>query len=197
MCLICCDPIDCSPPGFSGGILQARILEWISMPSSRGSSQPRDWTCVSYVFCIGRQVLYHTEGTTEGGGHDQIWIWEKSPDDNMDHKLEGIRDGDSWPMVGKTGRSGWILVEWIGFGDWLKGKGAEEEGRLEVDFWALGWGMSVWWCGALRWGRVEWGEAWGWTDCCPRELSLGHDEFECLLVNWAVRNNSLELKRKI
>ena len=30
------------------------------------------------------------------------------------------------------------------------GKGAEEEGRLEVDFWALGWGMSGWWCGALR-----------------------------------------------
>ena len=37
------------------GILQARILEWV--PSfTRGSSQPRDWTCVS---CIGRQILYH------------------------------------------------------------------------------------------------------------------------------------------
>ena len=41
------------------GILQARTLEWDAMPSSRGSSWPRDWTCVYYVSCIGRQVLYH------------------------------------------------------------------------------------------------------------------------------------------
>ena len=38
-----CDPMDCGPPGSSvRGILQARILEWVAMPSSRGSSQPRD-----------------------------------------------------------------------------------------------------------------------------------------------------------
>ena len=43
----------------SMGILQARILEWIAMPSSRGSSRPRDQTHISYVSCIGRQVLYH------------------------------------------------------------------------------------------------------------------------------------------
>ena len=36
------DPMDCSPPGSSvHGILQAKILEWVAMPSSRGSSQPR------------------------------------------------------------------------------------------------------------------------------------------------------------
>ena len=40
------------------GILQARILEWVSMSSSRGSFQPRDQTHVSYVFWTGRQVLY-------------------------------------------------------------------------------------------------------------------------------------------
>ena len=38
---------------------QARILEWVAMPSSRGSFQPRNWTCVSYVSCISRQILYH------------------------------------------------------------------------------------------------------------------------------------------
>ena len=38
------------------GISQARVLEWAAMPSSRGSSQPRDGTCVSYISCIGRQV---------------------------------------------------------------------------------------------------------------------------------------------
>ena len=54
------DPMDHSLPGSSvRGILPARILEWIAMPSSRGSSQARDWTCVSYVSCIGGRVLYH------------------------------------------------------------------------------------------------------------------------------------------
>ena len=52
--------MDCSPPASSvHGILQARILEWVAMPSSRGSSWPRDWTGVSYVSCIVRQFLYH------------------------------------------------------------------------------------------------------------------------------------------
>ena len=41
------------------GILQARMLEWVAMPSSRGSSQPRDRTWVSYISCIGRCGLYH------------------------------------------------------------------------------------------------------------------------------------------
>ena len=53
-CSTLCDLMDCSLPGSS----QARILAWVIMPSSRGSSQPRDRTCVSYVSCIGRQILY-------------------------------------------------------------------------------------------------------------------------------------------
>ena len=48
-----CDPMDCSPPGSSlHGILQARILEWVASSSSRGSSQARDQTHISCVFCI-------------------------------------------------------------------------------------------------------------------------------------------------
>ena len=42
----------------SMGILQARILKWVDMPSSRSSSQPRDQTQVSYISCVGRLVLY-------------------------------------------------------------------------------------------------------------------------------------------
>ena len=43
LCLTLSDPMDCSPPGSSfHGIFQARVLEWVAMPSSRGSSQPRD-----------------------------------------------------------------------------------------------------------------------------------------------------------
>ena len=63
-CLTLCDPMDCSPPGSSvHGILQARILEWVAMHFSRGSSQPMDRTHISYVSCIGRQLLYHPGGT--------------------------------------------------------------------------------------------------------------------------------------
>ena len=43
LCLTLCDPMDCSPPGSSvHGILQARILEWVAMPSPRESSRTRD-----------------------------------------------------------------------------------------------------------------------------------------------------------
>ena len=59
-CPTLCNPMDCSLPGSCvHGILQARILVWVAMPSSRGSFQPRDQTSVSYVSCIGRRVLYH------------------------------------------------------------------------------------------------------------------------------------------
>ena len=47
------DPMDCSLPGpFVHGILQARILEWVGIPFSRGSSLPRDWTWVPCM--VGR-----------------------------------------------------------------------------------------------------------------------------------------------
>ena len=49
-----CDPMDSSLQDSSPW-----ILERISMPSSRGSSWPREGTCISYVSCTGRQVLYH------------------------------------------------------------------------------------------------------------------------------------------
>ena len=49
-CPTLCDPLDCGPPGSSvHGILQARILEWVAMPSSRGSFQPRKRTHISYI----------------------------------------------------------------------------------------------------------------------------------------------------
>ena len=52
-----CDPMDYSLLGSSvHGILQARILEWVAMPSPRGSSQPWDWTWVS---CIAGRFFIH------------------------------------------------------------------------------------------------------------------------------------------
>ena len=49
-CPTLCDPVDCSLPGSSvHGILQARVLEWVTISFSRGSSQPRDRTQVSGI----------------------------------------------------------------------------------------------------------------------------------------------------
>ena len=49
-CPTLCDPMDCSPTGFSvHGILQARILERVAISFSKGSSRPRDWTDISYI----------------------------------------------------------------------------------------------------------------------------------------------------
>ena len=61
-----CDPLVCSPPASSvHGVSQARILEWVAMPSSRGSSQPRDWTYVSCFSCIaGRFFTAESLGKT-------------------------------------------------------------------------------------------------------------------------------------
>ena len=57
--LTLCYSMDYSPLGSTvHGILQTGILVFFAMPSSRGSSQPRDQTQVFYFFCIGRQVLY-------------------------------------------------------------------------------------------------------------------------------------------
>ena len=66
-----CNPVDCSPPGSLGfsvhGILQAGILEWVAMRSSWGSFQPRDWTCISWVFCTAGEFF-----TAETSG-EQKW----------------------------------------------------------------------------------------------------------------------------
>ena len=52
-----CNPMDCGLPGSSDyGISQARILEWVAISFSRGSSRHRNQT---YFSCIGRQILYH------------------------------------------------------------------------------------------------------------------------------------------
>ena len=51
------DPMDCNPPASTvRGIFQARILEWVAIFSSRGSSQLRDQTRIS---CVTRQIVYH------------------------------------------------------------------------------------------------------------------------------------------
>ena len=57
LCLTLSNPMDCSPPGSSfHGVLQARILEWVAMSSSRESSWSQN---LNHVSCIDRWILYH------------------------------------------------------------------------------------------------------------------------------------------
>ena len=57
LCPTLCDPMDYNPPSSPvHGISEARILEWVVISFSHGSSWPRDWTHVS---CTGRWILYH------------------------------------------------------------------------------------------------------------------------------------------
>ena len=55
-----CDPINCSLPGSSvHGIFQTRVLEWVAISFSRGSSWAMDYTHNSHISCNGRWILYH------------------------------------------------------------------------------------------------------------------------------------------
>ena len=78
-CPTLCNSMDYSQPSSSvRGILQARILEWVVMPSSRGSFQPEDQTHISDISCIGRWVLYHQCHVRRpryciGARHPRMW----------------------------------------------------------------------------------------------------------------------------
>ena len=75
-----CNPMDCSLPGSSvQGLVQARILEWVAMPSSRACSQPRDRTCISfgsYHVCYFQDV---NDGAGLGSFPDVPGVMEKKP----------------------------------------------------------------------------------------------------------------------
>ena len=93
LCPALCDPMDCTLPGSSvPRVLQARILEWVAMPSSRGSSRPRDQTHVSYVSCIGRQVLYHWSHLGSLGTLMKVKVIQSCLTlcDPMDYTVHGI-----------------------------------------------------------------------------------------------------------
>ena len=73
LCRTLCDPMDCCLPGSSiHGILQARIPEWVAMPSSRESSRPRDGTHIS---CISRRILYPLSDL----GSPERWLEIRTP----------------------------------------------------------------------------------------------------------------------
>ena len=89
-CLTLCNPMDCSLPGSSvHGIFQARILEWVAIPFSRGSSHLRDQTRVSCIagglYHLSHQgspnvVYLYISSQSYGFSSSHVWMWE------LDHK---------------------------------------------------------------------------------------------------------------
>ena len=75
LCPTLFDCLDCSPPGPSvHGVSQARTLEWVAMPSSRGSSPPRGWAWVSCVSCTAG-VFFATEPPGKLNSANQPWLY--------------------------------------------------------------------------------------------------------------------------
>ena len=111
-CPTLCNPMDCSPPGSSvHGILQAGVLEWVSIAFSRGSSQLRDWTWVSHIpgrcfnlwatreECLSRPEQFCAV-TMKGGSCSlsRVWLCKL-------HRLWPTRLFCPWDFPGKNTRA--------------------------------------------------------------------------------------------
>ena len=93
---------DCSPPGSPvHDILQARTLEWVAIPFCRGSSRPRDWTCVSCV--AGRFFTIWATGEVQLFNEVQGWAWEH---------LRGLAYVTFYPLEGGVDAA----VQWVWLG---------------------------------------------------------------------------------
>ena len=119
LCLTLCNPIDCGPPGSSvHGISQARILEWVAMPSSRGSSTPKD----PFPHLLGllhcRWILYRwvTRETLRA-----TYFWKMSPDVFLSSQsarlslLSLVRAGVQIPPTATTAS---LCNQGISYGAW-------------------------------------------------------------------------------
>ena len=94
-----CNLMDCSPPGSSvHGILQARILEWVAIPFSRGSSQPSDRTQVS-------PALQADSLPSEPPGKTHQSEWSSSKSLQIINGGEGVEKREPFYIVG--GKANW------------------------------------------------------------------------------------------
>ena len=95
-CPTLCDPMDCSLPGFSvHGIFQARVLEWVAISFSRGSSQPRDWTQVSLI--VGKWLYSQA--------HSFIYLGNILPNQNEALLIENVTTMLTWLVSFMSDRS--------------------------------------------------------------------------------------------
>ena len=146
MCPTLCDPMDCSPPGSSvHGIFQARILKWVAISFCRGSSRSRDQTCISWVSCLGRQIITEPgkqiqQRNTISQGKKKIYyldtLLSKQTAPNMSLPNKGW-----WLKVkmGETERKYWKF-SCFAFHNSLHGEGCGSSGRQEkVNLVQLDW----------------------------------------------------------
>ena len=93
-----CDPMDCSPPGTTAhGISHARTLEWVTISSFRGSSQPRYRTCISCGSYIGRWILHR--GVTWEALEVYINTYRILRDSSVQSRLHVWLIGTPWVAV--------------------------------------------------------------------------------------------------
>ena len=115
----------CQAP-LSLGILQARILKWVVMPSSRGSSQPRDRTRISYVSCMGRRALYHPvppgkAKTSSQLSHYLIIVVDSTTEKNREPKKTLKQEDSEWSgRLLRTQHFHWALKNTSLFTGWRK-----------------------------------------------------------------------------
>ena len=98
VCLTLCGPMDCGPPlSAVHGILQKRILEWVAIPFSRGSSQPKDLTQVS---CIAGR--FFTIWATREACCCCCWVTSVVSDSVRPHGQQPTRLLCPWDFSGKS-----------------------------------------------------------------------------------------------
>ena len=134
---ILCDPMDCSPPGSSvHGIFQAGILQWVAMPFSRGSFQPRDRTWVSWIagrfsYCLSHQGW--SKSALEGGSRDVITEIDHTPTAHLHHAaaakslqscptlcdpIDGSPPGSPVPGILQTRTLEWVAISFSNAWKW-------------------------------------------------------------------------------
>ena len=106
-------PVDCSPPSSSvHGVLQARILEWVAISFSRGSSWPRDWTQVSHTagrhfnLCANREALKNRNTVSPTDTELQIQVLTSK----ISKGGKGARLKEEGGGGGRGGRKGWPYI---------------------------------------------------------------------------------------
>ena len=102
--------MDCSPPGSSvHGIFQARILEWVAISYSRGSSGTRDQILISYVSCIGRQILYYCTTWVQISSSNPVTYWLYAISLSFHLKNRSISDQPHWYTIMGTDSCGLLF----------------------------------------------------------------------------------------
>ena len=133
-CLTLCDPMDCSLPGSSvHGIFNARVLEWVAIYFSRGSSRPRDWIPVSciagrrFIVWATREAKIKNDNGKFGKPYREAEIWC------------GIRNKWSFPG-GSAGKESVFKARDLGLIPWLERYPGEGNGtHSSMLAWKISW----------------------------------------------------------